>query len=222
MRELAPGLWHWDAPHPDWTTEDWWPQRVSSYAIDDGTRLLLFDPLAVPDDLEQLAAERNPVIVLTAPWHERDAKSLVERLGAPVFTPPPDTAEDLMRKFDLTAEQIPQGWVSDDVRWLMEADDVENHLYAAGERLPFGAEVFRGREHNDLVLWLEKRRAVVAGDSLADFGQGLELQVEKMGGRVTREQVAEGLRPLLERPVEHVLSAHGGPQDRAALERALA
>jgi hypothetical protein len=43
-----------------------------------------------------------------------------------------------------------------------------------------------------------------------------------MGGRVTREQVAEGLRPLLERPVEHVLSAHGGPQDRAALKRALA
>src|SRR4029450_3124666 len=48
VRELARGLWHWDAPHPDWTTEDWWPQRVSSYAIDDGTRLLLFDPLAVP------------------------------------------------------------------------------------------------------------------------------------------------------------------------------
>jgi hypothetical protein len=82
--------------------------------------------------------------------------------------------------------------------------------------------VFQGREHNDLVLWLEDRRAVVAGDSLADFGNGLELQVEKMGGRVTREQVAEGLRPLLAQPVEHVLAAHGGPMDRAALERALA
>jgi hypothetical protein len=38
---------------------------------------------------------------------------------------------------------------------------------------------------------------------------------------VTPEQVTEGLRPLLERPVEHVLATHGGPRDRAALERAL-
>ena len=37
----------------------------------------------------------------------------------------------------------------------------------------------------------------------------------------TREQVAEGLRPLLELPVELVLPAHGEPTDRAALERAL-
>ena len=41
------------------------------------------------------------------------------------------------------------------------------------------------------------------------------------GERLTREQVAVGLRRLLELPVELVLSAHGGPSDRAALERAL-
>jgi hypothetical protein len=221
VRELAPGLWHWEARHPEWTPEDWWPQRVSSYAIDDGSHLLLFDPLAVPGEMEELATEREPVIVLTAPWHERDTKSLVERLGAPVFTPPPDTGDDLLRKFDVAAEQV-AGWVSPDLRWLMEGDELEKHLYAAGERLPFGADVFPGREHNDLVLWLEYRHAVIAGDSLADFGQGLEIQVEKMGGRVTREQVAEGLRPLLALPVEHMLATHGGPMDRAALERTLA
>ena len=38
---------------------------------------------------------------------------------------------------------------------------------------------------------------------------------------VTREEVAAGLRPLLEQPVEHVLATHGGPFGRAALERAL-
>jgi hypothetical protein len=38
---------------------------------------------------------------------------------------------------------------------------------------------------------------------------------------VTREQIADGMRPLLERPIEQVLAAHGGPQDRAALEHAL-
>jgi hypothetical protein len=71
---------------------------MSSYAIDDGARLLLFDPLCVPDELLALAADREPVVVLTAPWHERDTQSLVERLVAPVFTPPPDSADDLVRR----------------------------------------------------------------------------------------------------------------------------
>ena len=38
---------------------------------------------------------------------------------------------------------------------------------------------------------------------------------------VTREEIVERLRPLLEL-LELVLAAHGGPNDRAALERALA
>ena len=80
MQELQPGLWHWQAPHPAWTSDEWWPQVVSSYAFDDGARLILFDPLAVPAEIVDLAAEREPVVVLTAPWHERDAQSLVDRL----------------------------------------------------------------------------------------------------------------------------------------------
>ena len=96
MRELRPGLWHWEAPHPQWRPTEPWSENVSSYAIDDGERLLLFDPLAVPSELEDLAAGRETAIVLTAPWHERDAQSLVERLGVPVYTPLPDSARFLM------------------------------------------------------------------------------------------------------------------------------
>ena len=51
-----------------------------------------------PDELLELAADRKPVVVLTALWHERDTPSLVERLGVPVFVPPPETADDLVRK----------------------------------------------------------------------------------------------------------------------------
>ena len=51
MRELRPGLWHWEAPHPAWQSTEPWGENVSSYAIDDGERLLLFDPLAVPSEL---------------------------------------------------------------------------------------------------------------------------------------------------------------------------
>jgi glyoxylase-like metal-dependent hydrolase (beta-lactamase superfamily II) len=218
MRELRPGLWHWQAAHPDWSSEEPWEQEVSSCAIDDGARLLLFDPLAVPTELLELAAEREPAIVLTAPWHERDARALAERLGAPVYAPPADTAADLMQKYGVTAEQAGEG--SPDLDWL-RSGSAEARWYGAGDRLPLGIEAFEGREHNDVVLWIESHRAVVAGDSLADFGDGIAVQPEWLRKGVTRERVAEGLRPLLEFPVEVVLPAHGPPTDRAALERAL-
>jgi len=191
---------------------------VSSYAIDDGARLLLFDPLSVPDELLELATDRETAVVLTAPWHERDTQSLVERLGVPVYAPPPDTAADLMHKFGITAEQAGDG--SPDLVWLRAGDAGEWHPYAAGDRLPFGIEAFAGREHNDMVLWVEDRDAVVCGDMLVDFGDGFGI-ASWLRADVTREEVVAGLRRLLDRPVEHVLPAHGAPTDRAALERAL-
>jgi hypothetical protein len=218
VRELQAGLWHWQAPHPDWAPGGWWPQEVSSYAIDDGTRLLLFDPLSVPDELLELAADREPVVVLTAPWHERDTQNLVDRLDVPVFVPPPDTADDLVRKYGVPPEQAAGG--SPDVAWLLAGDSGEAHWYSAGDRLPIGIEAFPGWEHNDLVLWIESVGAVIPGDTLVDFGRGLEFN-EWLPGSVNREQVVGALRPLLALPVEVVLPAHGAPTDRAALERAL-
>jgi glyoxylase-like metal-dependent hydrolase (beta-lactamase superfamily II) len=219
MRELAPGLWHWQASHPQWREGEPWDRDVSSYAIDDGERLLLFDPIAPPGEIEELATERQAAIVLTCPWHERDSRGLVERLGVPVYTPLPDTAEYLMEKFDLTAEQVGDG--SPDVAWLVREGIGEARPYTAGDRLDVGLEAFPGHKPNDLVLWSEGHGAVVVGDTLVDFGNGLEVNPRWLGADTTLEQVVEGLRPLLERPVEHTLATHGGPFDRAALERAL-
>jgi hypothetical protein len=129
---------------------------VSSCAIDDGARLLLFDPLSVPEELLELAADREPV-VLTAPWHERDTQSLVGRLACRCSCRRPT--------LQTTMCGSRRG----------EAD-----LYAAGDRLPIGIKAFPGREHNDLVLWIESRRAVVAGDALVDFGRGLEIRQESL------------------------------------------
>ena len=70
-----------------------------------------------------------------------------------------------------------------------------------------------------MVLWVEDHNAVVCGDTLVDFGDGFGI-ASWLRAEVTREQVVAGLRPLLDRPVEHVLPAHGAPTDRAALERA--
>jgi glyoxylase-like metal-dependent hydrolase (beta-lactamase superfamily II) len=218
--ELEAGLWHWQSPHPEWREDAAWAQEVSSYALDDGTQLLLIDPLGVPDELLGLAKQRRTAIVLTAPWHERDTQLLVEQLGVPLYTPPPDTQQDLMDKFGVSAERAAGG--SPDLRWLFAAGGGEARTYLAGDRLPIGVEAFPGRDHNDLVLWIESRRAVVAGDTLADFGGGIAIQEEWLRGAVTREQVADGLRPLLDLPVEHVLPAHGQPSGRDELERALA
>jgi len=218
MRELRPGLWHWQARHPEWSPEAPWPQEVSSYAVADGVRLMLFDPLAVPDGILALLGEREPVIVLTAPWHERDAEALVDRLNAPIFTPRADTAQDLIDKFGITAEQAGDG--SPDLTWLRDGG-ADVHWYGDGDRLPIGIDAYAGREHNDVALWVEPARAVVTGDSLADFGDGLAIHKQWLRKNVTREEVVERLRPVLALPVEIVLPAHGAPTDRAALERAL-
>jgi glyoxylase-like metal-dependent hydrolase (beta-lactamase superfamily II) len=201
VREVQTGVWHWEAGHPDWKPGEEWGPLVSSYAIDDGERLLLFDPLAPPSEIDELAAGRETAIVLTCPWHARDARSLAERLGAPLYVPPPDDGD---------------------------ADPLLGHVFKAGDRLPVGVEAFPGMEPNDLVLWVESRRAIVTGDTLIDRGNGLEFPTDwaSRGAIAERgvppEQILDSLRPLLELPVELVLPTHGAPTDRAALERALA
>jgi hypothetical protein len=116
-------------------------------------------------------------------------------LGFPVWAPAPDRPEDQL---------------------------VAATRYAIGDTL-LGMQVYPGREGQlDLVLWNERIGAVIAGDTLIDLGKGLEIAQTWLPEGVTVEQVAESLRPLLEKPVAVVLPTHGAPTDRAALERALA
>jgi glyoxylase-like metal-dependent hydrolase (beta-lactamase superfamily II) len=102
-----------------------------------------------------------------------------------------------------------------------DPNPVEGQVFRAGDRLPVGVEAFPGMEPNDLVLWVESRRALVAGDTLIDRGHGLEFPVDWANKGVPPDQILDALRPLLELPVELVLPTHGPPADRAALERAL-
>ena len=224
VRELQTGLWHWQAPHPGWESNEPWDQEVSSYAIDDGTRLLLFDPLGVPgrDRRARRRSERRP-IVLTCPWHERDTESLVERLGVPVFAPPPETQEDLDGRSSVSPpSRLPAAaptW-----RWLRTSDTLEKTWSSAGDQLTVGVEAFLGKDpRKTSCIGSRASRAVVAGDRLVDFGQGLEINQGWLREKdTTREEVAGEMRPLLELPVELVLPTNGPPPtDRAALERAL-
>jgi len=186
MREVATGVWHWRAAHPDWKPGQTWGRMVSCYALDIGEGVLLFDPLEVPAELRK----RATAVVLTCPWHRRDAP----QLGLPVHVPPPDPPDP---------------------------DPVRGEVFRGGDVLPFGVRAFEAFEPNDLVLYVESRRAVVVGDTLVDRGNGLEVHPEWPGPGVAVEDVIDRLRPLLDLPVDVVLPTHADPSDRAALERAL-
>jgi hypothetical protein len=60
VREIATGVWHWRAAHPEWTPGQTWERMVSCYAIDTGADLLLFDPVDVPAELRERASARAP------------------------------------------------------------------------------------------------------------------------------------------------------------------
>jgi glyoxylase-like metal-dependent hydrolase (beta-lactamase superfamily II) len=186
MREITTGVWHWKAPHPEWNERQTWDRTVSSYAIDTGADFLLFDPLEVPAEL----LERATAVVLTCPWHRRDAP----RLGLPIHVPPPDPPDP---------------------------DPVRGDVFRAGDSLPFGVRAFEGFEPNDLVLYVESRRAVIVGDTLIDFGDGLEVNPDWPVEAVAAGEVMRRLGPLRDLRVDLVLPTHGEPTDRAALERAL-
>jgi hypothetical protein len=134
-----------------------------------------------------------------------------------VHTPPADPWEDWVEKFGVDPNRV-RGMQSEDLSWL-RAGDAEGHFHGPGA-WPFGIVAYAGREDNDLILWLPSINAIVTGDSLSDFGDGLDIH---LGGRkhVARDDVVRRLRLLLDLPVEFVLPAHGEPTDRAALERVL-
>jgi hypothetical protein len=209
MQDLRPGLWHWQSPHPEWDEEQSWPELVSSYAIELGDDFLLFDPLSVPGELR----ERATAVVLTAPYHERDAR----RVGLPVHSPRPDSWQDWVEKFGVDPDRV-RGMESEDPAWL-RAGEGEGHFHGPGA-WPFGIHAYAGREDNDLILWLASINAIVTGDAISDFGNGLDIQLGSHQ-HVTRNDVIRRLHPLLDLPVELALPAHGAPTDRAALERVL-
>lgn len=84
--ELAPGLWRWEAAHPDWRPDCDWDQLVGSVLYDLGEVVALFDPLLPAEGREQqlrwldeLIGGRPVSILTTIKWHGRDRRELAER-----------------------------------------------------------------------------------------------------------------------------------------------
>jgi glyoxylase-like metal-dependent hydrolase (beta-lactamase superfamily II) len=103
--------------------------------------------------------------------------------------------------------------------------------FSAGDELPAGIQAFQTARANEVVYSLPEQRAVVVGDVLLGAGakpratdEPLRLCPERWLGKATHADLRESLRPLLDLPVELVLTAHGAPvlaDGRAALEHVL-
>jgi hypothetical protein len=133
MHEIAPGIRHWTAPHPNLGIE------VSSYWLPD-LRVLL-DPLAVPEEVDGIEA-----IVLSNRHHKRDMLAAHERFGAPIRAPrigmhdfdeddpvDPYDFEEPFAGGAITAYQVTEYWPDDcalhipSVAGLVIADTVINY-----------------------------------------------------------------------------------------------
>ena len=207
MDELAPGIYRWTAPHPEWRPK---VEEVNSYALIAGTALLLVDPLvpagaderAAPllAELDRLAAAAARVeLLITIPYHTRSAEALRDRFAA---------------------ERPTRIWGHANVRKRLRAKtplDVVP-MGAAGTAAPIAggaAEAFTiGRpRRSEHPMYVPELRAVAFGDAVVGAQDGLRFwnQSSGTGDDWYRDIFAPTVAPLGERPVEHVLVTHGPP-----------
>ena len=87
VRDIAPGLWLWRQPHPDWEEGGDWDPLVSSFAA--GTTLL--DPLAPPpaerEVWDRLARTPPETAIVLKPDHVRDIDLFVRWYGVRALGP---------------------------------------------------------------------------------------------------------------------------------------
>lgn len=214
MRELARGLWHWTARHPEWHPRGF-GDAVSCYAVRADGVTLAIDPLLPAGDGESEAlasrlddvAEGEVAILITMPYHVRSAESLLRRWGDRVsLWGHPSCARRLSEPGALREIQ-------------------------PGAELPGGARAFAiGKPRRfEMPLWLPSHRAIAFGDAVVSVGGELRVwlqrEIDERRRRWYRERLAPTLTPLTELDVERVLVTHGEPVlsgGREALRAAVA
>jgi hypothetical protein len=97
VREIGPGLRYWTAPHPEWRRATEWPEEVTCVYYEAADAVVLIDPLLPRGQEEPFLAgfdrdaarlDRPVSVMLTAPWHKRDAAAIAERYGTTVWVHP--------------------------------------------------------------------------------------------------------------------------------------
>lgn len=220
MDEIAPHIFSWTAPHPEYRPR---AEEVVSYALVAGEGLLLVDPLLPADEgratallaeLDALAgAARRLDLFITIPYHTRSAEALRERYATKV--PTLLWGQRNVRKrlaADTPLEDVPQ----------VDAGGAAE--VAGGAALAYTIGRPRRSEHP---LYVPSLRAVVFGDAVVGVPSGVRFwnQSAGTGADWYRDVFAPTLAPLAARDVEYLLVTHGPPvlkDGRRALEACLA
>lgn len=84
------------------------------------------------------------------------------------------------------------------------------HVFAPEDDLPADVELRRTYHGQEVAYWIPRHGALVIGDSFLNEN-GFHVQNEWLPEGMTAAQMREGLRPLLELPVDLVLVTHGAP-----------
>lgn len=194
VERIEEGLWRWTTAHPDWKATDDWERDVGCLYFEATDAIVLIDPLTPAD-----AAE-----------HDRFLEALdrdVARIARPVV------ALLTCTWHSRSAEQLAERYHGRVVAPFSQA------------ALPAGVRAVEAPSADEVVYWLEPVRAVVPGDALLGTADGLRLcPASWLGSRGGLPQLRAELAPLLELPVERVLTSHGPPRlsdGRAALAHAL-
>jgi glyoxylase-like metal-dependent hydrolase (beta-lactamase superfamily II) len=207
LQEIAPQLWWWTAPHPDWTPAAFkggkgWKKDVSSYALVADSAFVLFDPL-IPEGEERAfwqAVDRDveshgpPAILITVYWHVRSAPEILDRYAGSTL------------------------WAHGPVREEMEELIRVTDVFEGGDGLPGGVEAVTMHHMDEAAFWIPGHKALVLGDSVVGYDKQAELSPRSWLRK--RESVAEqraSVQRALELEPERLLLTHGGPTDPSAL-----
>ncbi len=214
-REIAPGLWRWSAPHPDWTPDKdrpgGWGERVGSVyyeAPPPAEAVVLIDPLAPPDRTDEAerfwaALDRDvfragtPLAILVSNrYHGRSVRAIYRRFAGSVGA----------------TVHVPQG-----AEGRVACDPT--HLFRAGDELPGGVESFaiEGLDDPEVAFFLRPHRALVLADAVLGAGGGMVrvAPASWSGGDDGGARYASRFRASLERLVgldaRALLTSHGEP-----------
>jgi glyoxylase-like metal-dependent hydrolase (beta-lactamase superfamily II) len=208
IEQIAPHLWWWTAPHPEWTPDSFkdgqgWERDVSSYALVADDAFALFDPLVPAGDEERFWAALDgdveqhgpPAILITLFWHARSAPEIASRYeGSSVWAHEPAARE--------VGKRVPAF-----------------RTFAEGDVLPGGVEPVAVASMDEAAFWVPGHRALVFGDSVLGYDGRTELcPASWLAEGDSVEAVEASVRRALERGPERLLLTHGGPRPRSELQ----
>ena len=202
LEQIAPHLWWWTAPHPDWGPPDFqdgqgWQREVSCYALVEGDDLVLFDPLvpageeerfwaALDDDVEH---HGPPQILVSVFWHARSSREILERYDGAALRAHEPSAPEVAKRVPVTS------------------------TFRDGDVLPGGVEAIAMHHMDEAAFWLPRHAALLLGDSLLGYDDGVRPCPDSwLREGESPAELRASLERALAREPRLLLLTHGGPR----------